>query len=189
MAALKQWAYEISFPNVLDEDGYPYMFRIPPRPACDWIIASIEPGHLGYLPGLLPDDQHGMLIDALADGLLTAKELLAANREALELMSGWRWWEAGRLIATMVHDFETAGGLLVLSGLDLGKAPLGAVLAAIYARAWSESDKEGRAALASAVTELPADMVDPTRDGEWDEDAAEQAVRMLMKHGATGLPD
>lgn len=185
LAALRCWAFETTFPNITDDEGELRVFRIEPRPAADWIIATMQTGHMSYLPGLLPDESRIALMDALEYGDLTLTELEEANREALELMSGWRWWSAAKLIATLCNSWHTMGGLLTLSGVNPREESLGAVLAALYARAWVDADKKGRAKLAQDVATPPPSMLS---EDAWDEEAATAAVLAFMEEGATGIP-
>jgi hypothetical protein len=141
---------------------------------------------MSYLPGMLDDDSRIALMDALEYGDLTLTELEEANRDALEQMSGWRWWSAAKLIATLCHSWHTMGGLLTLAGVNPREESLGAVLAALYARAWVDGDKKGRAKLAQDVATPPASMLDHE---SWDEEAATAAVMAFMQEGATGIPD
>lgn len=183
-AALRCWAYEITFPGVYDDTGQLRVFRIEPRPAADWILATLEPEHESYLPGMLDEEQHWALMDALEDGLITMDDLVAANRDALEQMSGWRWWSASKLIATMGAQWETIGGLLVLAGVDPEVKPLGAVLGALYSRIWVDSSQKDRAKLAQEVATPPESLLAPDN---WDEDAATAAVEAFIRHGGTGM--
>lgn len=186
IAALRLWAYEVTFPRVLGEHGTPYVFRIEPRPAADWIIATLKRGHLGYLPGMLDRDEYERLIDAMADNEVTHNEIVEANRDALETVSGWPWWSAGKLIALLHHQFDLFGGLLVLAGIDLQKQPLAAVLAAINAKVISEASKEDRAKWVNELAMPPDDLL--SAEG-WDEDAADKALAMLMAAGGAGHGD
>jgi hypothetical protein len=186
LAALRLWAYEVSFPRIVDADGIPHMFRIEPLPAADWLIATFDPGRLAYLPGLLSDAESERLIEALHVGEVTHDELVEANRDALEEMSGWPWWSASKLMAVLYQQFDMVGGLLVLSGMDLRTQPLGAVLAAVNAKVLEFQSKEERAKWLNELAMPPASKLDPDN---WDEEAAERALEMLMARGGTGLTD
>lgn len=185
LAALRIWGYETTFPNVIDDGGDLRVFRIDPRPAADWIIATMQTGHMSYLPGMLDDDSRIALMDALEYGDITLAELEEANRDALEQISGWRWWSAAKLIGTLCSSWQTIGGLLTLSGVNPRQESLGAVLAALYARAWIDADKKGRAKLAQDVATPPASML---TEEAWDEEAATAAVLAFMQEGGTGIP-
>lgn len=183
LAALHLWAYEISFPRVLGDDGRPHLFRIEPAPAADWLIATFQQGHLSYLPGMLSDDDQERIADAIFDGHLHHDDLVKANRDCIEQISGWPWWAAGKLMGTLYHRFDLIGGLLVLSGVDLRTQPLGAVLAAVNARVLENKTKEDRTKWLNELAMPPAETLDPDN---WDEDVADRALEMMMAAGPAG---
>lgn len=174
LAALRCWAVLVE----LDIDGQPELFRIEPFPAADWLIATLETGHLSYLPGMLDDVQRDRLMDALDAGTITTTAIRDANREALEQASGWKWWQASRLISTLSHGWATFGGVLLATGADPARQPLGMVLGAFYSVLWQNAGKkEDRDKLVRQLMAPPA----PDMDGdEWDEEAAEQAVWQML---------
>lgn len=186
LAALRLWAYEVTLPGVTDDDGNLWVFRIEPRPAADWIIASLDPTHLGYLPGLLEGEHRERIMQAIEEGHVTVAQLGDVNHDAIEVVSGWRWWEAGKLIACVAGSWHTLGGLLTLSGVDPAKMSLGAYLAAVYARLWENANTKDRAKLAQQVATPPASMLNPDKPEEWDDEAAEAAIRAFLEAGPTG---
>lgn len=186
LAALRLWAYEVTLPGVNDEQGHPWVFRIEPRPAADWIIASIDPAHMAYLPGLLEGEHRERIMQAIEDGEVTIAALESVNHDAIEVVSGWRWWEAGKLIACVAGSWHTLGGLLTLAGVDPAKVPLGAYLGAVYARLWENAPSKDRAKLAQQVATPPASMLNPDNPDEWDDEAAEAAIRAFLSAGPTG---
>lgn len=179
LAALRTWAYETTFPNVRDARGHLVVFRIEPLPAADWIDATLDAGHLSYLPGLLPVAEREVLLQALEDGAVSADELAEENQAALETVSGWAWWSAAKLIGTLGKTWETTGALLTLSGVDPGRVSLGAFLGAFYALIWKDASKEDRLKLAAEVAAMPPELV--AKDGLWDEDAATDAVWAVLR--------
>ena len=172
VAALRCWAVEAWLPI----DGREVLFRIEPAPAADWLIASLQPGHLSYLPGMLDETQRDQIMEALTLGTLSTDDLRDANRDVIEQASGWRWFQAGRLIGTLAHGWATAGGMLLATGADPWKHPLGAVLGAFYSILWQNRDKDGREILVNQLMTPPA----PDMPGEWDDEAAEQAVWAML---------
>ena len=188
LAAMRCWAYETTFDQVRDEHGVPVVFRIEPLPAADWLVATLQAGHLSYLPGLLDDRQRDRLMEALAVGDLTSDELVAANQDALEQMSGWSpWWRASKLIALLAGSYETIGTLIAEAGVDPQHHSLGAVLGAVYGMTWRNTgSKEDRAKLTQYVVTPPENVLSA---GEWDEEAAEAAVWALIRSGPTGHRD
>lgn len=186
LAALRRWAYEVTLPGVLDDHGQPWLFRIEPLPAADWMIASIDPTHMAYLPGLLQGEHRERMMQAIEDGLVTMAQLEEVNHDAIEVVSGWRWWEAGKLIACAAGQWQTLGGLLTLAGVDPQQVPLGAFLGAVYARLWENASKSDRAKLAQQVATPPASMINPDDPDKWDDEAAEAAIRAFLTAGPTG---
>lgn len=187
VAALRVWAYEFTCQGVLNARGDgPHVFRIEPKPAADWIIATLQSGHLGYVPGMLDELEQELITEAMFQGTLGSKELIEINRDAVATVSGWPWWSAGKLIGVLAHEMDYVGGLLVLAGVDVQQQPLGAVLNAINAKILSESGKEFRTRWVNELAMPPAEMLQPDK---WDEDAALMALDMLMTRGATGMPD
>lgn len=187
LAALECWGYETSFPNVLDAAGEPYVFRIERgRPARDWLIATLQHGAGGYLPGMLDEEQRERMMTAIEFGELTLEEIQDANKDAIEQVSGWKWWEAAKLIATLAHSPQTMLGLLSLAGVDIRHDPIGAVLGALYARLWVDADPKQRAKLATQVATPPASLMD---HDNWDDDVADEVVRAMMAGAATGYGD
>jgi len=180
LAALRTWAYETTFPDVRNpRGGALVVFRIEPMPASDWITATLDMGHLSYLPGLLEGEQREVLLDAIEDGLVTGAQLAEENQAALEHVSGWAWWSASKLIGTLGKTWETTGALLTLSGVDPTRVSLGAFLSALYALIWKDASKEDRLKLAAEVAAMPPELV--SQDGVWDEDAATDAVWAVLK--------
>lgn len=170
LAAWRCWAVEVAI------DGYPTLLKIGSLPAADWLIATFEHGHLSYLPGLLDNSQRNQLMEALADGTITPTQLRDANREALEQASGWRWWQASRLMSTLNHSWAVLGGMLLASGAHPARDPLGMVLGATYSILWQNAGKkEAREKLVRQLMMPPVDL-----GGEWDEDAAEEALWQML---------
>lgn len=186
LAALGIWGTETTFDKVLDEHGQPYVFRIPGLPAAEWIIATRNEGHLSYLPGLLLDEDRDRLMDAIEEGDVSIAEIVEANQDVIAAVSGWSWWSAGRLIGTLLAQWETVGGLLVLAGVDPQTRSLGTVLSALYAKVCTEVDKETRNKWVSTIVTPPAELM--TGD-TWDEEAAHTALLAMMAQGGGGIPD
>lgn len=174
LAAWRCWAVEVE----LDIDGEPRLFRIEPAPAAEWLIATVQSGHLAYLPGMLDDVQRDELMQALDDHTLTTDDLVTANRDAIEVASGWRWWQAGRLIGTLSHGWARLGGMLMATGIDPTRHSLGAVLGGVYSMLYQNTPKkEDREKLIRTLVAPPEiDM----QGEEWDEDKAHEALWAMM---------
>jgi len=136
LASLRVWAIEVDLGD--------RTYRIPPLPASEWFAAVLSGEHAPIVPGLLePADQEDV-IDRLLAGDVTQRVLEEANHDALAAASGWKWWEAERLIASAAVGWKVIGGLLQGAGLDLSTAPLGAVLSSMYAMAVTHMKPEDR---------------------------------------------
>ena len=128
---------------------------VPAAPAAAWFEAVLSSGACPVVPGMLtPEDEEDM-VDLILDGAIAAAELERANHDALGVASGWNWWEAERLIVSIAHDWKVVGGVLLQHGIRLADEPLGAVLAATYALATANMNREDRFAFEAALTAPP----------------------------------
>jgi hypothetical protein len=151
-------------------------WTIPARPAADW-MAAVLTGWLDVVPGLTADAYP--LDDLLDDGTVGYDDCVSAARDALEAAAGCRWWTAQRLIHAAC-DWATVGGELLLSGVNPGSAPLGAVLAAAYRAATRHADTTQRARLDLELDKPPAGV--PVAD--WFDEA--EAADAFMALAAAG---
>lgn len=119
-AAIRTRAVEV------DLAGHTY--RIPARPAGDWILALHEGTWTAIVPGWLVDAGEE-LDDALQDGTLTVVDMARVAKDALEAAAGCRWWTALKLMGAARAD---AGVLGELALIDLATAPLGRYVQAVY---------------------------------------------------------
>lgn len=148
VAALRIWAIDV---DVADE-----VFTVPAKPAADWFLAICSDEAFPIVPGMLEDPRDGDAItDMLLDGELTTNTLREVNREALEAASGWRWYEAERLIVSAASQWRLIGGILGSHGVDLTTQSLGSVLATIYTLATQAMTKEDRFAFDAQLTAIP----------------------------------
>lgn len=145
VAALRMWAVQV------DLGGQSY--RIAPRPAVEWMTAVLEGQWLDIVPGWLEVDAD-YIDDGLQDGTITYVECVAAARDALAQMAGTMWWAAARLICSAARDPDTAGELW-LAGVDPGRVPLGAVIAATYRLYTREASAADRARLDMDLERTP----------------------------------
>jgi len=122
--SLRVWAVQVEL------GGRSY--RIPPRPASDWLQAIAAPGLGAIVPGLLEqsEDTEDML-DMVLDGAIAFTDWQEAARSAIAEISGTKWWSATRLTAYLLGHWGTVGAA-VLSRVDPTTAPLGAVLTHTY---------------------------------------------------------
>lgn len=138
-------------------------FTIPPVPAREWFLSILGGKPLPIVPGMLEPDDEELVSDMIVDGRVDLRELVVASREALELASGWRWWEADRLIRSAGVQWKVIGGELIRSGVTLDQ-PLGAVLAAMYAIASHGLDEQKRQALDFKISQPPTELAEEERE-------------------------
>lgn len=122
LPSLRCWAVEISIGDEL--------YRIPPLPAADWMIA-ISASFTRVVPGLLDGDIESLL-DGLACGEVPYAEIRDAARDAIAQTSGMKWWAAARLVYYLDQHWGTVGGALLSRGTNPSTSPLGAVLTSTY---------------------------------------------------------
>lgn len=163
-------------PVVVELGGREY--TIPPIAAADWFVAILGGRPLPILPGLLADDEQEELSDALAFGEVGLDEVVAASRDALEVASGWRWWEADRLIRSAGEQWATIGGKLAQYGVDLTALPLGAALNVIWTLAQRGLNEQQRQQLAFQLSTPPAGLDEAEREA-----LAEQMFDNLLSGG------
>lgn len=132
------------------------VYRIAPRPAITWIIPLVDGDWFGIVPGLL-DPAESSIDEALDNGTITHIECLRAARDAVSAASGLPWWSALRLVQVLAETPELAGGLVV-NGVDVTTASLGAVTQALYSMIIRETDSKQRQKIDSSLTRMPTDM-------------------------------
>lgn len=155
LAALKCWAIKVYVGE--------YVFVIPPLPAAAWFVAILGEEPLPILSMLNEDDQQ-TLDDAFADGVIDLDELIEAQRDALELASGWRWWSADTMIRSAGAQWRQVGGAMARRGIDPGVLPLGAVLNALYALATEGRDDNERLKFDLELDRPPAELGEEERE-------------------------
>lgn len=176
LASLRVWAVEV------DLAGRSY--RIPPLPASEWFAAVLSGDHAPVVPGLLDAAEQEEIIDLLLDGTIDHRALEDANHDALAAASGWKWWEAERLIVSAAVGWKVIGGLLQGAGLDLSTAPLGAVLSSMYAMAVTHMKPEERFTFDAQISQPPLGRA---RE-HFDQDAyADNFAELLKAHQSKTL--
>lgn len=177
VGALKVWAVEIDLGE--------HVYRIPPLPAQDWFLAVLlDDNPLPIVPGMLEPADHDQVLDALLEGELNLEDVIIANREALEAASGWRWWEADRLIRSAGAEWRDIGGALSSRGVDLAQVSLGAALNAIYSLAIRNLDEQKRFTFLARLSSPPPGEIART----YDESAYADAFEDAMNEAQRGAP-
>lgn len=122
-------------PVSVDVELGDWTYQIPALPAADWITAVLAPEGGAIVPGLLCAADRADIWRDFVEGGFDDEVLRDVERDALEAAAGRPWWEADRLIRTMVapDNWGTVHGELMLRGLDVERLPLAAVLNAVYA--------------------------------------------------------
>jgi hypothetical protein len=107
-------------------------YYIPPRPAGPWLRAIVTPSYRAIVPGMVSGMPMDDLLDAMVARRVTLRDLDEAARQAIAEISGMRWWSATRLASWLISNWHTLGSAVLSRGLDMSKAPLGAVLVVTY---------------------------------------------------------
>lgn len=165
MAALRCWPVTVTLTG--------REFTIPALPASAWFIAVLGDEVLPIVPGLLGEADQEEVSDLIAFGDLGLEEVVAASRDALEVASGWRWWEADRLIRSAGAEWKVIGGELLRAGADLDRLSLGAVLGLIYALAARNLDPQKRQQLDFQISQPPRELAEQEREALAEEMFAE----------------
>lgn len=173
LAALKCWPITVELAG--------REFTIPPVPAADWFLAILGDAPLPIVPGMLPDEQEEEVADLITYGEVSLREVVTVSREALELASGWRWWEADRLIRSAGAQWKIIGGELVRAGVDLHAWPLGAVLNTLYTLAARGLDDQKRQQLDFQISSPPPGLGEEEREA-----LAEEMFMDLLSSASPG---
>lgn len=178
LASLRIWAVEV------DLAGETY--TVPALSAAEWFMAVLSGESAPVVPGMLDAEEQEQVIDRLLSGEVTAEQLDTANHEALAAASGWKWWEAERLIVSAAVEWRIIGGLLQGQGLDLNKVSVGAVLSAMYAMAVGNMKKEDRFTFDAQLSAPPASAI---RKDDFDQSVyADAFADLLRAHQSKTLP-
>lgn len=156
LAALRCWPIHVELAG--------REFTIPPVPAADWFIAILGEKPLPIVPGMLPKEQEEEVAELIVNGEVDLKDLTQAARDALEVASGWRWWEADRLIRSAGAQWKIIGGELTRTGVDLHTQPLGAVLGTLYVLAVRNLDEQKRQQVDFQISRPPAELAEEERE-------------------------
>jgi hypothetical protein len=146
-------------------------YRIPARPAADWIEAILQSD---VVPGLLAPELADRILQDVVDGRLDADELTEATREAIEAAAGRPWWEAERLVRAAAEHADVMFGVLINSGFDFQSRSLGAFCCAVYERAVRNMEQKDRLKFDQELMQPPIDVISE------DEDALSAAFMAAM---------
>lgn len=171
LAALRRW------PVTVELGGREY--TIPPLPASEWFAAVLDGSSLAIVPGLLRERDREQVDDLLAAGAISLEDIAAVANDALEAASGWRWWEAGRLIYGAAEEWEAVGGELALRGVDMERVSLGTALAAIYRLVTRDLKEEKLHEFDLRLRQPPSSLSEEER-----ERIAEEMFQRMMEEAA-----
>jgi hypothetical protein len=122
LPSLRVWAVEVP----LGDEVY----RIPPLPAADWLIA-ISMSFTRVVPGMLEGDIE-QLLDQIVYGDIPHTEVRDAGRDVIAQVTGMKWWSAARLTYYLGSHWATVGGALLARGASPSTDSIGAVLTHTY---------------------------------------------------------
>lgn len=135
-------------------------FVIPVRTASEWITAVAQDDFVtAVFPGLLPPDGVSTIVEMLIEGYLEPDELKRPAFDAITAASGFRWWEAMRLVG-MADGNQQVIGELTLRGVDPDTIPFGRWCAALYALAVRGMDEKERQKWLAKFTMPPPEAMD-----------------------------
>lgn len=141
-------------------------FVIPIRPASDWITAVAQEDFVtAVFPGLLTEEGSGTAIEMMVDGDMEPAELKQPAFDAITRASGFRWWEAMRLVG-MADGNQQVVGELTLRGVDPDVIPFGRWCAALYALAIRGMDEKERQKFLAKFTMPPPEAMDEAAEGD-----------------------
>lgn len=133
---------------------------LPWRPAAEW-VAHLDKLHV--LAARLADAQgRDTLAQLVAERSGAAEQLKNESLRILEQVTGRKWWEGGRLLATSA-DTEILGRL-VLAGVDPWQRSVGEWAAAVYALCLKDQDQKGRDKFVFTLSLPP-----PGYEEQWDD--------------------
>lgn len=171
-------------PLTLDGDEY----EIPALPARAWIMAHLDEDPLAIFPGLLPEADEDLILDAVEDpdDDLTEQRCSDIGLSLLgQAAGGWRWWEADKLIHTAIAGWPYLDGPAARRGVDLLDLPLDRFCSAVYSWRVEHAPEKDRDEFERFLMEPPVGEVE---DGEEiPEEVIEQdAASFLAVAGALG---
>ena len=160
-------------------DGHEY--RLPAKPAIDWLEVILTGDSYGILPGWLDVEDQQKIFDAMWADRINDVELEQATQDALTAAAGRPWWWAAQLVlvcAATNKSWSTLHGRVVLAGVDPGVVPLGAYIDALYAACL-----EGFGSNQEARQKFDVHMDTPPPSVGLDEESEGEAFMALLNGG------
>jgi hypothetical protein len=150
------------------------VFDIPALPAATWLEVLLDEDFQAerVFPGLCDDEATTACYEGLIDGSVSEQDIADAVMDALEVVSGRRWWITLRLSRVAREHWDLIGGGLALAGIRADQVSLGMWLDALYAlivERLASADPESCAQFTQTLTTAPAstarDEVDEVTEG------------------------
>lgn len=120
----------------------PLRVTVPPMTAAGWLACIGGRPVEDVIPGSLSPEDRADVAIAMVQGLVTARDVERAAREAMAAASGRTWWETMRIAGGSLHP--TVFGELTLRGVDAERVTLAAWCAAVFALAVRGKDDKER---------------------------------------------
>ncbi|MFD3535244.1 hypothetical protein [Streptomyces sp. NPDC058664] len=146
-------------------------FNLAWRPAAEW--TGVETGF--DVIALLSEEDRSAIGRMVLDGTVNTDNVVSAAHQALELVTGRRWWEGWKLLAMSVQP--DALGHLTLAGVDPWQRSAYEWCAATYALFTRNADEKDRLRFDFQLSIPPRGYEDEwgTEDGD-DPEAVEKAL-------------
>lgn len=142
--------------------GYGYV-SISFRPAGAWIEA-LSDSNAGYIVvPMARGTTRDILLDAMADSEITDDQVAAASYKLISDVTGYKWWEAVRLMLVSVRPDVL--GRTVIRGMDPWSLTVGQWCAGVYALLTENMGKDDLFKFESMLGDPPEGADD---DDEWD---------------------
>lgn len=136
------------------------MFELPALPATDWlvILMTAEPELEDVFPGLLGEEEHSQVDEALIDGVLDLDEVYEACCTIIDAVSGRPWWVAMRLIEVARTNWHVLGAELLTNGVDSEQLSLSGWLDILLLLIMNRIDPKDAAMFTLRLEQPPADI-------------------------------
>jgi len=144
-------------------------FTIPVLPASNWIVALSGPEPVSEVfPGLLSSGDFDRILDLMEDGRVDVEDLRKPAFEAVTAASGFRWWEALRLVG-MAEGGPSVIGEMTIRGIDPADIPFGRWCAAVYVLATRNLEPKERMKWDAKFSAPPPEAIDEEEDSSFED--------------------
>lgn len=151
-------------PCTVDVDGVAYTVRA--ADAAEWLGALTSDLHVSVVPGLLESADRAALVRLVMTGKVPSDAVWQAAQQAIEEVSGYRWWQALRLAGYAEAERGVLYGRLLLAGVRPDGLSFPAWCAAMFAMITQHMDETARTKFDAAFL-MPPDG-DVTQVDDWD---------------------